>query len=319
MKRSIYILLLAIEAVFLVALTSLRIALSGAVLPLLAFPFEPIARGLRALSLSGAVGNIAALALLALPIIACAAVLGFKKRRGRLKAEDSLLGILCATLIAALYLMINPSDTGQPASLRPAIHGILGGAVYSVLCGYLVLRALRLFQQSDASGLMRYMSILLGAIGALFVYMAAGARFSALLSALDALRMGNIGNESALALSRFILVLGYVVDALPYALNIWIILAAMRLLGELRADRYSEASVAATARVSRLCGNTLKVCALLSLTYNCLQVLLIRLLRVVNVTVSIPLLPIAFTLAALLITRFIAENKRLKDENDAFV
>jgi hypothetical protein len=40
---------------------------------------------------------------------------------------------------------------------------------------------------------------------------------------------------------------------------------------------------------------------------------------VINGTVQIPVLTIAFVLAVLLLSRFIAENKRLKDDNDMFI
>lgn len=49
------------------------------------------------------------------------------------------------------------------------------------------------------------------------------------------------------------------------------------------------------------------------------KLLLIELSRDNNVNVSLPLFPLLFCLAALIVSRFIAAHKQLRDGNDLFV
>ncbi len=212
--------------------------------------------------------------------------------------------------------MINPGRLPQSG---PAGKLILGGAVYSLICCYCALRALRRFAQGDADRLMRYMSAMLCVLGALFVFLASGARLSALMEAIASLRAGNAGNEQLLGTSYWVLGCGFVADALPYALDIMVVFAALRLAEAFRADRYSPETAGAAERLSKICVKALTISVLVSAAYNLLQVLLMDSLHVINVTVSIPALSIAFVLAALLLARLIASAKALKDENDAFI
>lgn len=319
MKRKFLLGVLGAEAIACVLLRIAQASLAGVFSAAMAFPFEQIGLGLRSLSLSGGLGNAAAVIIYAAISLSPAVALLILRKRRRLFPEDALLGLLSIALFVILYLMVNPGIMSIPTGGQAIGKMILGGAAYSVLCGYFVLRALRLFFQSDAQKLARYMSVMLGLIAALFVYAAFGARFGVLLDAIASLRAGNVGNEHLLWASYFILDLGYLADMIPYILNIFIIFSSLRLLDELRADRYSEDAVAATGRVSRLCAVSLAVTVFLSIAFNLLQVVFAKSLRVINVTVSIPVLSIAFVLAALLLTRFVAENKRLKDDNDMFI
>lgn len=322
MKRNLYFGLLAAEAVACIVFAVIQASFAGVFTSVMAFPFEQIGLGLRGLSLSGGLGNTAAIAIYAAVSLSPLAVLLVLRKRRKLFPEDWLLGLLSAALFMILYLMINPgvigSLTGGTAGLTVG-KAVLGCVIYSVFCGYFVLRALRLFFQSDAKTLTRYMSVMLSVLGAIFVYMAFGSRLSGLLDSIAALRAGNVGNEQGLWASYFVLDLGYLADMIPYVLDVVVIFSALRLLGALWADRYSEETVAATARMSRLCAVTLSATVFLSITYNLVQLFFINSLRVVNVTVSIPIFSITFVLAALLLTRFVAENKQLKDENDAFI
>lgn len=325
MKRNIYITLLAAEAAACVIFAALQTASapSGVFSAAMAFPFEQIGLTLRALSLTGRTGNAAAAVIYtALCLSPAAALLVLRKRR-KLFPEDALLCLLSAALFAVLYLMVNPGMigwfTGGAAAGQAAGKAVLGGAAYSVICGYLVLRALRLFmRQSDAAVLARYLAVMLGVLGAIFVFMAS-ACFGGLLGSVTALKAANTGNEHLLGASYTFLILRFTVDALPYVLNVFVVLAALRLIEEFRADRYSAGTVAASGRVSKLCAVALAVSVLAGIGFNLLQLVFAKPLTVISVSVDIPVFSIAFVLAALLLTRFAAENKRLKDDNDAFI
>jgi hypothetical protein len=319
MKRRMYGGLLAVEAAACIASMLVQASFAGVFSAMAAFPFEQIGLGLRALSLSGGPGNVAAIVLYAAVSLAPVGVLFLLRKQRKLLPEEGLLGIFSIALFAVLYLMINPGVMGIPADVLATGKMVLGGALYSILCGYFVLRALRLFLQSDVERLTKYMSVMLGLLGVLLVYVVCGTCFGGLLNSFTSLRAGNVGNEHDLGTSYVFLWLQFAVDVLPYVLDVWVIFAALRLLDAVRADRYSEGAVAATTRLSRYCAVALVVTVLTNMGFNLLQLLFAKMLRSVNVSVSIPIFSIVFVLAALLLTRFVAENKQLKDENDAFI
>lgn len=321
-SRKLWPVLLVAEAAVCLLLCSLRASLSTVFSSAMAFPFEQLGTGMRALSLSGWPGNAAAfLTYAAVSLSPVAALFLLRKKRG-VFPEDGLLVLLSAALFAVLYLMTNPGMIGTlfgGAAGLPVGKAVLGGTVYSVLCGYLVLRVLRLFFAGSTGKLQTYMKVLLCLMNVLFVYLAFGDRFNALLEAVAKLRAGNTGNEHLLGASYAFLALQYAVDALPHLLNVFVVFSALRLLDELSADRYSPQSVEAAGKLSRLCGAALAATVLSNIAFNILQLLFARALMVLNNTLQIPVFSIAFVLSVLLLARFIAENKRLKDDNDMFV
>jgi len=322
MKRRYLVWLLGAEALLCVLFSFFQTSFSGFFTAALAFPFEQIGLGLRSLSLSHGIGNAAALVIyFALCLLPVAALVILRSRR-KLYIEDGLLGLFSAVLFLVLYVMINPgmivTVTRGAAGLSVG-KAILGGMVYSVLIGYFVLRALRLFSCGGTIKLVRYMSVMLTLLSMLFVYLVFGALFGDLLGSIAALRAGNVGNEHLLGVTYVFLVLQFIVEALPYFLSVLIVFAAKRLLGEMQADRYSAETIAASELVSRLCAATLAVTILAGIGYNLLQLLFSGSLVVISGSVQIPVFSIIFVLASLLLTRLIAENKQLKDDNDLFV
>ena len=322
MKHKLFVGLLSVEALACALFSILRTSFAGAFSAAMAFPFEQIGMGLRSLSLSGGLGNAAAIVIyFAASLMPVAAALILRKKR-KLRAEDGLLALLSAALFAVLYIMINPglinAWTGGIAA-QSVGKAVLGGMVYSVLCGYFVLRVLRLFSCGATEKLVRYMSVMLSLLAVLFVYFIFGACFSGLLDSMAALRAGNLGNERLLGASYIFLVLQFAVNALPHAFNALVVFAGLRLLHEMRADRYSAETVAAAGKISGLCAAALVATVLANIGFNILQLLFAKLIVVINGSVQIPVFSITFALAALLLTRLVTENKRLKDENDMFI
>ena len=321
MKHKIFLGLLCAEALAFVLFYLLQTSFAGIFSAVMAFPFEQIGLGLRSLSLSGAAGNAAAIAIYFIVSLFPAAVLLVLRKKRSLCVEDGLLGLLSAVLFAVLYIMINPGVIGALINRAPQSVGkaILGGMVYSVLFGYFILRVLRLFSNGRTDKLIRYMSVMLSLLNMLFVYLIFGACFNDLLDSIAALRAGNAGNEHLLGASYVFLVLQFIVNTLPYAFNVFIVFAALRLLHEMRVDRYSAGTVTAAGRISRLCAAALVTTVLASIGFNLLQLLFANSLVIINSAVQIPVFSITFVLATLLLTRLVTENKRLKDDNDLFV
>jgi hypothetical protein len=291
----------------------------------MAFPFEQIGWGLRGLSLSGIVGNISAVGIYFVLCLSPVIVFLIYRKQKKLyvpKAEDGLIFLLCGMLFAVLYLMINP---GYIPTLAGMDNGLtlsktaLGAMVYSVLLGYFVLKILRQFSAVNANKFERYMVHMLNLLNVLFVYAAFGACLNHMFDSIASLQAGNYGNEHLLGVTYVFLVLQFIVNALPYVLNVFIVFSALRLLHHLQSDRYSVETVKAAKRMSRLCVVVLVVTVLSHIIFNLLQFVLVHSLNVINVTILFPVFSIIFVLAALLMTRFLEENTQLRAENDQFI
>ena len=162
-------------------------AAEGGAEALLAFPFAQIGQGLRWLSLSGPVGDLAAWTLyLLLSLLPCLwlAVRVVKKRA---KAEDALLGLAACLLLVVLYRMVNPA--GLPAMLGSAAawmgKAFLGLSVWSVLCCYGVLRLRRAALEGDPARLSRWLLRLVYVVMAAFVADICGVRLPAFFRAVS--------------------------------------------------------------------------------------------------------------------------------------
>jgi len=324
MKKTLYIGLLMVEAIICVALCVFGNVSGENIAHMMAFPFAPIGDGLRALSLSGSVGNIVAILLYAGISLLPAGVLLVHVRKKSLHWEDLLLVVLIPLLFAVLYEMINPGTLPLgPTELgmmgEKVRKAMLGCVVYSVPVGYLVLRALRLFFSAGKEKLQGYVSLLLGMLNIILVYLVFGGCLQKFLQAIESTKAANQGTEDGLTLTYVFLFLQMLVDALPYVLDIVIVFACQYMLQELGKDAYSQETMEAAEKLSKACAISLKVTILSIVVFNLLQLLCAKNLRVLNGFVNIPILSIVLLLAALLVAKLVTEGKRLKDDNDMFI
>lgn len=321
MKQKTMQIILAIEGILCILFVFTQSVSSKVLSTLFAFPFEQIGIGLRALSLSGSFGNIVAI-LLYVAICLCPfiPVICHAKKNTRL-SEDWLLAILSIVLFVNIYFMINPGLIQTYISLIGFTAGkaFLGSVTYSILFSYIILRVLQLFYRADTNKLYQYMGALLFLLSILLVALVFGVQLNQLIGSIKNLQAGNKGNEHQLWPSYLFLVLQYTVEALPYVLNIVLVFSALRLLKELRTDRYSQESISAADHLSQQCRTILTVSVLSNAGFNLLQLVFAKALRSIHGTVQLPLFSIAFVLAVLLLTGLIRENKQLKDDNDMFI
>lgn len=311
MKRKALVLCLALEAAALLALTALSNLLPAVFTAAAAFPFEQVGLLLAKLSAHGGAWNGLAAALLvliaALPLIA---VLRHVKERERLWEHLALLA-LSLLLLCLIPRMAQPRpqsgvDLGQPLEVDRAVMGL---TIYACIVCWGVLRLLRLFRAADMGQLYGYLRAMLCALCALFVGVIVLVPVKALIEALS-------GAEGALDV--LLSVIKCVCDALPYALDIVVMFAALAMLERLLAGE-REAAREAASRLSRRCCAALGLDVAVSAGWNVLQLALARHTNSVSVSVSIPLVSLALVLLALLLSRLVAENGRLADENEAFI
>ena len=289
-----------------------------------AFPFEQIGLLLRTLSLSGKLGNACSLMLYGtialLPVLAVILIAGKRK----LRAEDSLLPILSLLLFVVLYLMSNPYLIGQMfgnagIAFIPIGKAILGGLIDSVFIGWVVLRLLRLFSESETKRLVHFLSVMLGILSLLFLAVLMAGPVHELLNAFSQMKENTAGYESENFLAYGFILLKFFVRAMPWFFDIITIFLARDLLDAMCRDRYSQASMEATEKLSRWCVLSLSVIVISEIVFNLIQIVFAGTLLSIDTTFTVPLISITFVLAVLLFARIVAENRTLKQDNDLFI
>jgi len=277
---------------------------------------------LRSLSLSGELGNAWAIvlyfAVCLLPIV----VFFILRRKRKTQAEDGLLWALSAMLFAVMYTMINPGVLNKLTDgvfVQSIGKVIMGSVVYSILCGYVTLRILRLFSRGGTDKLARYLSYMLRLANAYFVYLIFGVCFEWLHGSLVVLQAENASNDHLLGARYVFLILQFTVTVLPYIFDILVVFAALHLLEEMRLNRYSVKTEAAAGRISRLCTLALVTTILVNIGFNVVQLAFVKKFMAINSSLQVPVYSITFVLIMLLFARYVTENKELKEENDMFV
>ncbi len=330
-----FLIFLGIEALLLLAIVLLGASDAIWSSGLLGFPFVQVGYGLRVLSLLGGGGN--ALALVIYVVLSAVPLLYlvwlWKKRE--LFGEDCLLVVLSILSFFTLYYMINPSLIPGMADFLWSDSGnfyksLFSGTIYGLVFCYVILRIVRVLKGADKEKLQAYLVILLRILAVVFVYLAFGACVQNLLAEMENLRAGNtmivegwhpmLGlTYSGLGISYGFLVLRCLANMLPYLLDVAVTLAALDLLSAMKEDCYSEESIRASEKLSQLCVVSLSVTVVVTALLNILQLMFLGELHAVHISVSIPVLSVAFALAVLLLNRLLGENKTLKEDNDLFI
>ena len=314
MKRKTWYLLFGCEAVLLLFLCFLARWFPLSLSSLLAFPWEPAAAGLKALSGTGALGNGAAQALWVgfslLPLLPASRY----RKRSDTVPEAAALYALSGVLLLSLYGLINPQlffpllfETGE--EFLPHFQAILGSSVWSVILLYGVLRLIRVLRVSSRNALLRYTQVLLqllclvfAAILLLFCERELSAAFSGAASLPD----------KVFALLRIL------TAVLPYGLDLAVVPPALDLLSIAQTPEQAGMEEAARA-LSRRCCLALGATAAITAGFHLAQLLFMRWLSHLSGSMELPLVSLAFAGILLLLSRVLAENTRLRDDNQLFI
>ena len=110
--------------------------------------------------------------------------------------------------------------------------------------------------------------------------------------------------------------LQFAVAALPYVLDIMIVIH----VGELAdAVRRGEKLTEKADGLTKLCCVSLIAPSAATVGFNFLQEAFINVRTYIAASLNIPVFSVVFTLFALLLTRLLIENRRLRDDNDLFI
>lgn len=308
MNRKKLYAILAIESVLLILVCALTGGESNQFASIWGFPFAQIGAGLVALHELGSVGAGVACALWIglslLPIIP--AVRG----SGKTPWERALLVLFALSVCAAIYFMTNPIKLMMPYDDDGSFSKLMvSTTAWSVLILYFVVRIVRLLREGDRDKLTGYFYTALYALAMLCAA-------NIVLYGVSMVRMNSAAAIEGLD-ALFSLLL-FVVTELPYALDIVIII----YIGEFMDAAWSgdAASLPQKAgRLTNLCCAALIATAALTAGFNILQLMFSEALSSIRTSLQIPVFSIAFTLFALLFTRIIVENRKLRDDNDLFI
>lgn len=300
----------------LVGTLCLGLALSGAgsVLSILAQPFDLIGRMLRTMSLSGGAGNAGAIVIY---VLVCLSPLALLYKR-KLWKEDILLAGCTALLFYVMYQMVNPHRI-TPLLDQSASKMILGGAVYSLLIAWGILKLLRRGANNTDTRMYRALRIFLMICAGECFVAAFGVGIMELRGDFDAIRAANTMPGLNLTPTYVVRVLMFAAAALEYSLDGLVMLQGVKLLGELEADPYSEGCVAAADKINRLCVTALTLITLSNMALNVIQALAINYLHNIDVHISFPVMSMAVVFGTMALTRLLVQGKEIKDDNDLFV
>lgn len=285
------------------------------------FPFGQIGEALRTLSLASAAGNIAATAIYL--FISIAPVLYLVYRVARQKKEpdaiDILLIMMSVMLFIMMYFMVNPGyiNSGLYGAM-PGKGAALAMTFWSMAVGYAVLKCMKASAGTDEEKLAKYLKVILIAVAAVIgINMILGI-FTEVIPAARGVKEIDQQLNSDYNTALFLWI-KYFADKVPSVLNIVVIIHGVKMVDQLRLDRYSQATIAAAENLSWICRISVTVMILTSIAVNLFQFLVWTKVYKTSYVVDIPLLSIVLCIAVLLLAKFFASDKAMKEDHDMII
>ena len=313
----------------LTAILGASITTSGAPLELLTAASD----ALRALSLSGVIGNLAAWAivyLLAAPPLLWM-LLQWRKRE---KHWSDVLAPLASLLIGmGMYALVNPTRLDAPiielARFWPLAYWT---AALSALVCWAILRTLQKLENSNSLRLGSALSVLLLIAAALMVFAAVNAGVSQFLSLMAQTAEGNTSTSPLLAAydlgvdpvqmtsnTRWLLLSLTILDVIPTLLGAVVLLWSMELVQAVQTAPFTEETVNLSEKMASGCCRMVQANVLISVGANLLQLALLPYVAHTNFAVNLPLLPLLLSAALFLLCRLFQHGQQLQQDNDSII
>lgn len=250
------------------------------------------------ISKTGAVWRILAIILYVLVCLVPAGALFLISRRRRPWREDWLLALLSVVLLLLVGRALDRNWTIYSAFAQ---MGLL-----AVLVTWLALRLLRYFSVSDDRRLVRLVRIVVVLIGMLFAALAGVSAFAILASLFERFTIPALAEGAGSVASSCITVYGC--------------LLGLRLVDSLgEGGELTDDTVDLARGFYRYSVRAASAILLISLAANLVKLVFVRVSSSTDVSVNFPVFQLLFCLAALIVSRFIAAHKELRDDNDLFV
>ena len=250
------------------------------------------------ISKTGAVWRILAIILYVLVCLVPAGALFLISRRRRPWREDWLLALLSVVLLLLVGRALDRNWTIYSAFAQ---MGLL-----AVLVTWLALRLLRYFSVSDDRRLVRLVRIVVVLVGVLFAALAGVSAFAILAALFERFTIPALAEGAGSVASSGITVYGC--------------LLGLRLVDSLgEGGELTDDTVDLARGFYRYSVWAASAILLISLAANLVKLVFVRVSSSTDVSVNFPVFQLLFCLAALIVSRFIAAHKKLRDDNDLFV
>ena len=247
---------------------------------------------------TGEAWRIAAIVLYVIACLVPAGALFLISRRRRPYREDWLLALLSVVL---LLLVGRALDRNRSVYSTFAQMGLL-----AVLVTWLALRLLRYFSASDDRRLVRLVRIVVVLIGMLFAALAGISAFAIIAALFERFSVAALAEGAGSVAASCITVYGC--------------LLGLRLVDSLgEGGELTDDTVELARGFYRYSVRAAAAILLISLAANLVKLAFVRLSASTDVSVNFPVFQLLFCLAALIVSRFIAAHKELRDDNDLFV
>lgn len=247
---------------------------------------------------TGEAWRIAAIVLYVIACLVPAGALFLISRRRRPWREDWLLALLSVVL---LLLVGRALDRNRSVYSTFAQMGL-----YAVLVTWLALRLLRYFSDSDDRRLVRLVRIVVVLIGMLFAALAGVSAFAIIAALFERFSVAALAEGAGSVAASCITVYGC--------------LLGLRLVDSLgEGGELTDDTVELARGFYRYSVRAAAAILLISLAANLVKLAFVRLSASTDVSVNFPVFQLLFCLAALIVSRFIAAHKELRDDNDLFV
>ena len=317
-------------------LLGLLTAILGALITTSGAPLEVLTTAsdaLRALSLSGVIGNLAAWAIVyllsSLPIL----WLLFQWRK-REKHWSDLLAPLASLLIGmGMYALANPTRLDAPiielVQFWPLAYWT---AALSALVCWAILISLQHLERSSALHLGSALSVLLLVAAALMVFAAVNAGVSQYLSLIAQTAEGNTSTSPLLAAydlgvdsvqmtsnTRWLLLALTILEAIPTLLGAVVLLWSMELVQAVQTAPFTEETVTLSEKMASGCCRMVRANVLISVAANLLQLAALPYVAHTTFAVNLPLLPLLLSAALFLLCRLFQHGQQLQQDNDSII
>ena len=284
----------------------------------LSAPARWIGSGLRALSLSGFWGNLAAwfvtFLVCALPVLL---VLWCGRWEGSRGTEDWLAGLMVPVLFAALFYAVNPTLLSKP--LDAAFPLAAGGCLLSLLVAWLVLKLLRGMEGCSQTRLLGALQPLLVGGAMLLAFGTAAGQLAAFMTRSQEIFQGNTGDPEGAFFTSAVLLVLVLLELTPYIMGAFTLLWGAELARTMEEELFGEAAVELCSRTALGCRVVVQATVLISVFTNLLQLCLMGVMKSTNVSAYIPLFPLILAGALFLLCRLMEKGRALQEDSDSII
>ena len=298
-------------------------------------PLILIGDGLRALSLSSTIGNIAAIILyVILSLLPLSLALIHKFKGKKLLKSDSLLVLISASTFAVLYLFINPqiipslfnSYMSADKSMLESEKILIAVAYLSIWAAFLASWLLRAYKKDK---LIANIEKLLYAFAVICIVSICYTNASELITFITKAYAASTASISdspfgmpsgtTPAADIFLALIRFASRIIPILFLMKIFLPAEKLLQSIQWDPHAKENAEIAAQV--VSGAKVSIYFFVGCTafYNFLQLLLARYISNIDVNLYFPIDQLILALSMLLLANFLAGDHKLYKENQLFI